>query len=195
MDPELRKQQPGFRKKRGWSDQIFALRNIMEQCTDWQRQLRVKFVHFKEVMETAFGTYYTCSVSRSEINESVSLRASTTVEWGESISIRIPFWWWPGAAISRPSAWVREYNQSLWPRWTDRPEDQQKEHGGNDSERKSEQTERIFQQRINLHTCAAQTDVLEKNARTLITTLAWREKLSEYSRIHWGSSSTASRSR
>ena len=144
MDPELRKEQPGFRKKRGWSDQIFVLRNIMEQCIDWQRQLRMTFVDFKEVVETAFGTYYTCSSSRSKINESVSLRAFTTMEWGESISIRIPFWWWPGAAISRPSAWVREYNQSLWPRWTDRPEDQQKEDGGNDSERKSDQTERIF---------------------------------------------------
>ena len=112
-------------------------------------------------------TYYTCPESRSKINESVSLRASTTMEWGESICIRIPFWWWPGAAISRPPAWVREYNQSLWPRWTDRPEDQQKEDGGNDSERKSEQTERIFQQRINLHTWPVQTDVREKNTRTL----------------------------
>ena len=113
------------------------------------------------------GTYYTCPESRSKINESVSLRASTTMEWGESICIRIPFWWWPGAAISPPSAWVREYNQSLWPRWTDRPEDQQKEDGGNDSERKSEQTERIFQQRINLHTWPVQTDVREKNTTTL----------------------------
>ena len=42
-----------------------------------------------------------------------------------------------------------------------------KEDGGNDSERKSEQTERIFQQRINLHTWPVQTDVREKNTRTL----------------------------
>ncbi|XP_012940041.1 uncharacterized protein LOC106012244 [Aplysia californica] len=36
----LRKEQAGFRKERKCTDQIFALRNIIiEQCTEWQRQL------------------------------------------------------------------------------------------------------------------------------------------------------------
>ena len=51
----------------------------------------MKFVDFEGVTETASGTYYTCSWSRSKMNESVSLRASTTMEWGESISMRTFF--------------------------------------------------------------------------------------------------------
>jgi len=40
----LREEQAGFRKGRGCIDQIFALRNIIEQCTEWQRQLYINFL-------------------------------------------------------------------------------------------------------------------------------------------------------
>ena len=38
VDEQLRPEQAGFRKGRGCIDQIFALRNIIEQSTEWQRQ-------------------------------------------------------------------------------------------------------------------------------------------------------------
>ena len=43
IDKQLRDEQAGFRKGRGCIDQIFALRNIIEQCTEWQRQLYINF--------------------------------------------------------------------------------------------------------------------------------------------------------
>ena len=39
VDDHLRKEQAGFRKGRGCTDHIFALRNIIEQCAEWQRGL------------------------------------------------------------------------------------------------------------------------------------------------------------
>ena len=39
VDASLRKEQASLRKERGCTDQIFTLRNIIEQCTEWQRQL------------------------------------------------------------------------------------------------------------------------------------------------------------
>ncbi|XP_035825643.1 uncharacterized protein LOC118477684 [Aplysia californica] len=56
VDSCLRKEQAGFRKERRCTDQIFALRNIIEQCTEWQRQL---YVNFSTVfIEKVFGTFY-----------------------------------------------------------------------------------------------------------------------------------------
>ena len=43
VDDILRNEQVGFRKGRGCTDQIFTLRNILEQCTEWNRQLYVNF--------------------------------------------------------------------------------------------------------------------------------------------------------
>ena len=37
----LRREHPGFWKAKGCPDQIFILRNIIEQCTECQRQLYI----------------------------------------------------------------------------------------------------------------------------------------------------------
>ena len=52
MDQQLRREQAGFRKGGGCTDQIFALGNIIEQCTEWQRQLYINFVDFEKAFDS-----------------------------------------------------------------------------------------------------------------------------------------------
>ena len=52
VDKVLRNEQAGFRKERGCIEQIFALRNIIEQCTEWQRQLFVNFIDFEKAFDS-----------------------------------------------------------------------------------------------------------------------------------------------
>ncbi|RUS79972.1 hypothetical protein EGW08_012273 [Elysia chlorotica] len=52
VDQQLRNEQAGFRKGRGGCDQIFTLRNIIEQCTEWQRQLYINFVDFEKAFDS-----------------------------------------------------------------------------------------------------------------------------------------------
>ena len=58
VDEKRRNEQAGFRKGRGCIDQIFALRNNIEQCTEWQRQIYIN-VDF----EKAFDSMYTETAS------------------------------------------------------------------------------------------------------------------------------------
>ena len=41
VDQHLRREHAGFWKGKGCTDQIFILRNIIEQCTECQRQLYI----------------------------------------------------------------------------------------------------------------------------------------------------------
>ena len=52
IDKQLREEQAGFRKGRGCINQIFALRNIIEQCTEWQRQLYINCVDFQKAFDS-----------------------------------------------------------------------------------------------------------------------------------------------
>ena len=52
MDQQLRQEQAGFRKGRGCIDQIFTMRNIIEQCTEWQRQLYINYVDFEKAFDS-----------------------------------------------------------------------------------------------------------------------------------------------
>ncbi|KAI4896154.1 hypothetical protein NFI96_009623 [Prochilodus magdalenae] len=52
VDARLREEQAGFRRGRGCTDHIFALRNIIEQCTEWQRQLYINFVDFQKAFDS-----------------------------------------------------------------------------------------------------------------------------------------------
>ena len=49
---QLRQEQAGFRKGRGCTDQIFTLRNVIEQCTEWQRQLYINYVDFEKSFDS-----------------------------------------------------------------------------------------------------------------------------------------------
>jgi hypothetical protein len=51
VDKKLRQEQAGFRKGRG-IDHIFVLRNILEQCHEWQRKLLVNFVDFEKAFDS-----------------------------------------------------------------------------------------------------------------------------------------------
>ena len=52
IDPRLRQEQAGFRKGRGCIDQIFTLRNIIEQCLEWNVPLYINFVDFKKAFDS-----------------------------------------------------------------------------------------------------------------------------------------------
>ena len=52
VDQRLNKEQVGFRKGQGCMDQIFTLRNIIEQCAQWQRQLDINYVDFKKAFDS-----------------------------------------------------------------------------------------------------------------------------------------------
>ena len=52
IDEILREEQAGFRRSRGCIDQIFALRNIIEQATEWQKPLHINFVDFKKAFDS-----------------------------------------------------------------------------------------------------------------------------------------------
>ena len=48
VDQRFRLEQGGFRKGRGCTNQIFTLRNIIEQCIEWQRKLYINCVDFEK---------------------------------------------------------------------------------------------------------------------------------------------------
>lgn len=52
VDKQLRQEQAGFRKGKSCCDQIFVLRNIIEQCTEWQRQLIINFIDFEKAFDS-----------------------------------------------------------------------------------------------------------------------------------------------
>ncbi|KAI8514548.1 hypothetical protein Bbelb_071390 [Branchiostoma belcheri] len=52
LDTKLREEQAGFRKARGCSDQIFALRNIIEQCVEWNSPLLINFIDFQKAFDS-----------------------------------------------------------------------------------------------------------------------------------------------
>ena len=51
VDEMIRQEQAGFRSGRRTSDQIFALRNILKQCQEWQALLYINFVDFSKAFD------------------------------------------------------------------------------------------------------------------------------------------------
>ena len=54
VDEQLRKKPAGYRKGRGCADQIFTLRNVIEQCTEWQRQLYINFMDSQKAFDIVY---------------------------------------------------------------------------------------------------------------------------------------------
>ena len=52
VDNRLRKEQAGFRKGRGIIEQIFILKNIIEQANEWQATLYLNFVDFEKAFDS-----------------------------------------------------------------------------------------------------------------------------------------------
>ena len=52
IDNKLHQEQAGFRKGRGTTEQIFILRNIIEQCNEWNSNLYVCFVDFEKAFDS-----------------------------------------------------------------------------------------------------------------------------------------------
>ena len=50
LDVKLRPEQAGFRKGRGCIDQILSLRNIKEQCIEWNVPLYINFIDLKHLI-------------------------------------------------------------------------------------------------------------------------------------------------
>ena len=62
VDDVLRKEQAGYRQGQGCTEHIFTLRNIIEQCTEWQRGLYIGFFDLQKTacVEIACGAYCAC---------------------------------------------------------------------------------------------------------------------------------------
>ena len=52
VDKCLRMEQAGFRKGRGTNEHIFTLRNILEQCSEWQRTIYINFIDFEKAFDS-----------------------------------------------------------------------------------------------------------------------------------------------
>ena len=51
IDKKLRKEQAGCRLKRRTTEQIFILRNILEQANEWRAGLYIHFVDFEKAFD------------------------------------------------------------------------------------------------------------------------------------------------
>ena len=52
VDKRLRDEQAGYRKGRGTTEQVFVLRNILEQVNEWQATMYVGFVDFEKAFDS-----------------------------------------------------------------------------------------------------------------------------------------------
>ena len=52
IDHKLREEQAGFRKGRGTTEQVFVLRNIIEQVNEWQATLYLNFIDFEKAFDS-----------------------------------------------------------------------------------------------------------------------------------------------
>ena len=51
VDDRLRKEQAGYRKGSGTTEQVFILRNIVEEVNEWQATLYLNFIDFEKTFD------------------------------------------------------------------------------------------------------------------------------------------------
>ena len=85
LEKNFRKEQAGFRKGKSCTDQLFVIRNIIEQCTEWQYSVHLNFIDFEKAFDSihrdtlwkVLGLYGWCVGSVDQINHcTISLFAS-----------------------------------------------------------------------------------------------------------------------
>ena len=76
IDSKLRQEQAGFRKGRGCIGQIFARRNIIEQCLEWNTLLFINFIDFKK----AFGSVHRATLWKILYSYGVPAKTVTLIE-------------------------------------------------------------------------------------------------------------------
>jgi len=54
VDIRLRNEQAGYRKGRATTEQIFILRNIIEQANEWQASLYINFIDFEKAVDSIY---------------------------------------------------------------------------------------------------------------------------------------------
>ena len=54
VDNRLRKEQAGYRPGRGTTNQVFILKNIIEQSHEWQSSLYLNFIDFEKVFDSVY---------------------------------------------------------------------------------------------------------------------------------------------
>ena len=64
----MRKEQAGIRKVWACKDQILTLRNIIKQCTEWQRQLYINLVDFEKAFDSTHRDSLWCILRANGIH-------------------------------------------------------------------------------------------------------------------------------
>ena len=72
LDQVLREEQCGFRKSRSCTDQLFALRQILEKCITFQLDVSFCFIDFRAALDSFGGP-------RDDVQDNETLRAPTKV--------------------------------------------------------------------------------------------------------------------
>ena len=52
VEVTLREEQAGFRARRSCTEQIFTLRNIIDQCIEFQKPIVINFIDFKKAFDS-----------------------------------------------------------------------------------------------------------------------------------------------
>ena len=85
VDQLLRAEQAGFRKGRSFSDQIFTLRNIIEQCVEGQATVYLNFIDYEKAFdsihrESLWALLHHNGIPQKIINRSKHLTVTFAVE-------------------------------------------------------------------------------------------------------------------